>query len=235
LLRFKSRFFTLFISLLLFTSCPSHAKLSLSSKDLQHINIINGYATECMMDEFFLYQSNWQKIEGERGSNGIDGLYIKKDSAHITDVLVAESKYNHSRLGSIKKGTIKQMSKEWIIKKLLIARPYNPDIKNFDEIITHVKLDDYRSRLFHLKPIKSEKLKITLFDIKNQPDNRSITKIKKSEIIIDFQDPKNSFYSDMIDSYNRCRRESLERWFSDLTPNKVEELLQKSAIDKKSL
>jgi hypothetical protein len=219
----------------MFVSCSSHAKTSLTSKDLQHINLINGYASECMMDEFFLYQNNWQKIEGERGSNGIDGLYIKNNQEHITDVLVVESKYNHSRLGSIKKGTIKQMSKEWILKKLHIAKPYNPDIKNFDEIILHVTADDYRARLFHLKPLKEEKLKITLFDIKNQSNNRSITKIKTNTIIIDFQNPKNSFHTDMIESYNRCRREFLERYFNNLSPSKIEALLQKSAISREDL
>ncbi len=85
-----------------------------------------------------MYQQNWQKIEGERGANGIDGLYIKSDGDAITEVLIAESKYNRSRLGFIKKGTIKQMSKSWILQNLKLSKPQNPNIINFDQIISLV-------------------------------------------------------------------------------------------------
>jgi hypothetical protein len=221
--------------LLFLGSCSSHAKPPLSSKDIQHLNLVNGGATECMMDTFFLYQSNWQKIEGERGVNGIDGLYIKQENDHIRAVLVAESKYNHARLGTTKKGSVKQMSKAWILQKLQDAKPHNPDVAHFYEIIDMVLHDVYRARLFHLKPLKGNKLKITLYDIKNRNDNRSIDKIKTGEITLDFQNPKNNFEADMIEAYNRCRREALERWFDKLTPNEIEALLQKSAIRREDI
>jgi len=140
-----------------------------------------------MMDEFFMYQQNWQKIEGERGVNGIDGLYIKNDEESITDVLIAESKYNHARLGFIKNGTIKQMSKSWILEKLKIAKPYNPTITNFDQIISLVSHNNYRARLFKLKPINDDKLKIILYKINSKNDDKSIQKLDKSEIIINFK------------------------------------------------
>ncbi len=115
----KSFIWTFALSLL-FTSCTKpknieneKTKPSLTKNQVQaRKNLINGTSAECMMDAFFLYNSNWQKIEGENGTHGIDGLYIKTYHDNITDVLVAESKWNTSRLGSTKKGTIKQMSKD---------------------------------------------------------------------------------------------------------------------------
>jgi len=73
---------------------------------------------QCMMDEFFMYQQNWQKIEGERGVNGIDGLYIKSDEESITDVLIAKSKYNHTRLFKLKPLSLFYIQKEE--KKIVI-------------------------------------------------------------------------------------------------------------------
>ncbi len=156
------------------------------------------------MDTFFLYKNNWQKIEGENGSHGIDGLYIKISQNNITDVLVAESKWNTSRLGSTKKGTIKQMSKSWILDKLKEAKPHNPKIKNFDQISTLVKHNTYRARLFKLKPLDADKLKIILYRIKNRSDI-DIEKVDRSEIILDIKHPKSFFHKEMIESYLGCK------------------------------
>jgi hypothetical protein len=174
-------------------------------KSLWKTNQINGYATECMMDKFFRYNDNWQRLEGEHGKNGIDGLYIKVKNNKVIDILIAESKYNHSRLGSIKKGTIKQMSKKWILAKLKILQRYNPDNPYYKQIITHVQNNHYRARLFKLKPLKDGKYKIILYHIKNKKDEKSLTKLKKSEIIINPKHPKNNFESDMIEAFTKCR------------------------------
>ena len=61
------------------------------------LNIINGASAECVMHQFYT-QSNWTQIEGEIGRNGIDGLYYNSQSA--------------------KNKTIKQMSKEWVLKTM---------------------------------------------------------------------------------------------------------------------
>jgi hypothetical protein len=198
----KKLFITLFLSILfLYTLFADNKKPSWKK------NHINGYATECMMDRFFRYNDNWQRIEGEHGRNGIDGLYIKQKNNIIKEVLITESKYNHSRLGKIKKGTIRQMSKEWILAKLKILQKYHKNSPFYKQLITHVQNNHYRARLFKLKPLKNGKYKIILYHIKNKTDNKSITKHNKTEIIIDFKNPKNSFESDMIDTYNKCQRE----------------------------
>ncbi len=232
---FPSRNFLLFIlAIFLLTTSTSYA-LTLTSKQIQHINIINGASAECMMDEFFMYQQNWQKIEGENGSNGIDGLYIKDVKGNIRDVLVAESKWNTSRIGSIKKGTIKQMSKAWILEKLKKAKPNNPNINNFDQIQTLIESSTYRARLFNLKPIGDDKLKIVLYRIKNKSDDKSIEKVDKSEIVINFKNPQNLFHVEMINSFNFCRRKAIERWFPKLDEWAIEQLLYDNHIDREDI
>ena len=62
------------------------------------LNIINGASAECVMHHFYT-NSGWIQIKGEIGRNGIDGLYYKKKNGSIKEILVAESKWNKSRLG----------------------------------------------------------------------------------------------------------------------------------------
>jgi hypothetical protein len=183
-----------------------YALLADNKKPSWKTNHINGYATECMMDKFFLYNDNWQKIEGEYGRNGIDGLYIKQKNNIIKEVLITESKYNRSHLGYIKKGTIKQMSKEWILAKLKILQKYHKNSPYYKQLITHVKNNHYRARLFKLKPVGSQRFKIILYRIKNKDDACSLKKIKISELTIDFEAPKESFEQEMVKAFRQCHR-----------------------------
>lgn len=97
------------IVILLFTVYSFGKPLS-SSKVQGRLNIVNGYSAECVMHKFYT-SSGWTKIEGEVGRNGIDGLYCKKKNGTIHEVLVAESKWNKSRLGKSGKNKLtKQMS-----------------------------------------------------------------------------------------------------------------------------
>ena len=207
------RLFTVsLIVIFLLTSCSSQ----LTKRQIQaRKNLIHAASAECMMDLFFMYGNNWQKIEGESGIHGIDGLYIKTHHDTISDVLVAESKWNSSRLGSTKKGTIKQMSKRWILDKLKEAAPYNKDIKNFHQISNLVKHDMYRARLFKLKPLDADRLKIILYRIKNKSDDKSIEKVDKSTLILDIKHPKNSFHKKMIEAFYRCKEKASEKWLPD--------------------
>lgn len=75
-----------------------------------------GDLTEFFMDDYFSLQG-WEKVPSKIGSQGIDGLYIKKNSAgRITQVLVCESKYGSSTLSMTRHG--KQMSHEWVVQKI---------------------------------------------------------------------------------------------------------------------
>ncbi len=82
------------------------------------IHEVNGNSAECVMHKFYT-NTGWSQIEGEVGRNGIDGLYYKKKKGVIREVLVAESKWNKSRLGrSGKNKLVKQMSQEWVLRTL---------------------------------------------------------------------------------------------------------------------
>ncbi len=126
-------------------------------------------------------------------------------------MLVAESKWNTSRLGTTKKGTIKQMSKKWILDKLKEAKPYNADVKNYDQISTLVRAGVYRARLFKLKPI-DDILKIILYRIKNKSDDKNVEKTDKSTIMINIKNPENTFHKEMIKAYRECREKAIEKW-----------------------
>ena len=61
----------LFFSILLFSN-PTDAQIQ------GRLNIVNGYASECVMHKFHT-DSGWKQIEGEVGRNGIDGSLLQKE------------------------------------------------------------------------------------------------------------------------------------------------------------
>lgn len=75
----------------------------------------------------FYTNTGWEQIEGEVGRNGIDGLYLKRKQGVIREVLVAESKWNKSRLGrSGENKLVKQMSQEWVLGTMERLQKYKP-------------------------------------------------------------------------------------------------------------
>lgn len=156
------------------------AETTLTDSQIQaRINIINGASAECVMHHFYT-SSGWIQIEGEIGCNGIDGLYYKKQGDIIKEVLIAESKWNGSHLGlSGKNKTVKQMSKEWILRTMdkLVKKIDSKTYKTIREFILH---DQYRARLFKLKPVSDSSMQIILYKIKNKG-------LKVFEIIKDTQ------------------------------------------------
>ena len=168
------------------------------------------------------------------GRQGIDGLYIKELNGTVKDVLVAESKWNTSHLKKTMKGTVEQMSRQWILNALKKAKPYNPDIANFDQIIALVDKGIYRGRLFNLKPSRG-KLRVILWHIKNKGDDRSAKKIDRSEIIINLNHPQNPFYARMVDAFNRCRRSAIKKAFPQFGEKEVQLLLKDDYIQKEDI
>lgn len=161
-----------------------NAKLapSLNYKDIQQLNKFNGDVTEGVMSNYFK-SSSWTQIEGEVGVNGIDGLFIKRDkNGNIKDLLFVESKYNNSQLGHINKNDptkkARQMSKDALDKQLdnLIKKVKNDIksktgkekaklenlLKDYSTIKSKIEIDDYRARIFKLKPLGDNKFRITI-------------------------------------------------------------------------
>jgi hypothetical protein len=161
-----------------------NAKLApnLNYKDIQQLNKFNGDVTEGVMSNYFK-SSSWTQIEGEVGVNGIDGLFIKRDkNGNIKDLLFVESKYNNSQLGHINKNDptkkARQMSKDALDKQLdnLIKKVKNDIksktgkekaklenlLKDYSTIKSKIEIDDYRARIFKLKPLGDNKFRITI-------------------------------------------------------------------------
>jgi len=221
---------TLKLICVLFVFTVSYADtLSVAKGSKGSLNIINGASAECVMHRFYK-NSGWRQIEGEVGRNGIDGLYYKKKHDVIREVLVAESKWNTSRLGLSGKGkTVKQMSQEWVIRTLKRLQKYKP-IPEYTSILKLVKNGQYRARLFRLKPVGTESIQIIIYKIKNK-GLKSFDKIKERQLKpININYPTNSFEKGIIDAYNECRTQYLHRYLPDIPESKVRQLMRDNYI-----
>ena len=220
---------TLFL-ILLYSTTIAYSKNNLGYKKIQaRLNIINGASTECVMHHFYT-NSGWTQIEGEIGRNGIDGLYYSKKRGQIREVLVAESKWNTSRLGFSGKGkTVKQMSKEWVLRAIdkLVRKMDTPTYRTLKKLIQH---DQYRARLFKLKPIDNSSIQITIYKIKNK-GLKAFDKIRDTELRpIDINSPASSFEKEIVKAYNDCRRKYLHQYMSKLNNKQINILLRNNYI-----
>jgi len=198
------------------------------AKSLQPLlNIVNGASAECVM-HYFYTSAGWTQVEGEIGRNGIDGLYYKEKDGVIRELLVAESKWNKSKLGfSGKNKTVQQMSQEWVIRTMekLAAKM---DSKVYDTMKRLVEHDQYRARLFHMKPVGDSSIQITVYKIKNR-GYKAFDTIRDSQLSpIDINAPKTAFETKIVQSYNRCRRENINKYLADLglSSEQMERLLR---------
>jgi len=198
------------------------------------LNIVNGASAECVMHQFYT-QSGWIQVEGEIGRNGIDGLYYKKKNGVIKDVLVAESKWNTSRLGrSGKNKAVKQMSQEWVLRtmnKLIRKMPS----QTYTTLKRFIENNQYRARLFRLEPKPNNTIRISIYKIKNK-GLKAFDEIKDRQLPpISITSPRNSFEQRMVKAYNDCRREKLNKYLPILTNTEVSYLLKDNYIQKKDL
>lgn len=199
------------------------------------LNIINGASAECVMHKFYT-QSSWIQIEGEIGRNGIDGLYYKLNKKDkIKEVLVAESKWNSSRLSkSGKNKTIKQMSQKWVLKTINKLIKKNPNMP-YKTLKQFIKQNQYRARLFRLKPTSNNSIQITIYKIKNKGSN-AFDEIKDTQLDpININYPKNSFETTMVNTYNSCRTQYLNKYLPSITENEIKKLLTDNYLQKKDI
>ena len=212
-----------------------HAKDIPSDNKIQgRLNIINGASAECVMHQFYT-NSGWIQIEGEIGRNGIDGLYYKAKDGVIKDVLVAESKWNTSRLGrSGKNKAVKQMSQEWVLRTMnkLVKKIHT---KVYTTLKRFIENDQYRARLFRLKPKSHNTIQISISKIKNK-GLKAFNEIKDTQLApISINSPKNSFEKNIIQAYNDCRRKQLHKYLGVLTKSEISVLLEDNYIQKKDV
>ncbi len=144
----------------LMSQSPLHIQIATKypNMGLAQINIQIGSLNENIMNKYF-QSTGWNKIEGEIGRNGIDGLFIKKKKGVILDVMIVESKYNRSGLQHTKNG--QQMSQQWVAKKIKNLQKQYPENQHYKDIQHFVENRTYRSMLWNLK-INNENLIISL-------------------------------------------------------------------------
>ena len=198
------------------------------------LNIVNGYSSECVMHKFYA-NTGWTQIEGEIGRNGIDGLYYKKKNGVIKEVLVAESKWNKSRLGkSGKNKLVKQMSQEWTLRTLNRLQKYKP-LPEYDTIKRFVQHDQYRARLFRMFPRGNNKVQIHIYKIKNKGSQHYDIKIdsKLEQIVMD--SPENSFQRGILDAYNSCRTKAIHKYFPMLSEEDIRLMMKDNYLQKKDI
>jgi hypothetical protein len=224
----------IFILIILSTTFLYGRDIPTDSKIQGRLNIVNGASAECVMHQFYT-QSGWVQVEGEIGRNGIDGLYYKKKNGVIKDVLVAESKWNTSRLGrSGKNKAVKQMSQEWVLRtmnKLIKKMPS----KTYTTLKRFIENNQYRARLFRLKPKGANDIQISIYKIKNK-GLKAFDKIKDRQLNpININRPKNSFEVRMVQAYNTCRTTKLKKYLGFLSQSQINKLLKDNYLQKKDV
>jgi hypothetical protein len=183
----------------------------------------------------FYTQSGWVQVEGEIGRNGIDGLYYKKENGVFKDVLVAESKWNSSRLGrSGKNKAVKQMSQEWVLRTMNKLIKKIPS-QTYSTLKRFIENNQYRARLFRLKPKLNNTIQISIYKIKNK-GLKAFDEIKDRQLPhININKPKNSFEVKMVKAYNDCRKQQLHKYLSILNDGEINLLLKDNYIQKKDV
>ena len=225
----------LFLIISLTTVIFANNEVTITANQIQgRLNIVNGYSSECVMHKFYT-DTGWTRIEGEVGRNGIDGLYFKKKNDVVKEVLVAESKWNKSKLGwSGKNKLVHQMSQEWVLRTLNRLQQYKPlpEYKSIKWLVSH---NQYRARLFKMFPVGNDKIQIYIYKIKNK-GAKSFDTFMESELKpITITAPTNNFEREILTSYNTCRTEALHKYFPMLNNLNIKHLLQDNYLQKKDI
>lgn len=85
--------------------------LKINNQAFGRSSLIKGEVGESMMNRFYT-KDGWEIFNGKRGTNGFDGLYVKRHNGVISDWLAVEAKTDKASLQMTQHG--RQMSSEWI-------------------------------------------------------------------------------------------------------------------------
>lgn len=189
---------------------PLHVQIALKypNMTLTHINHKIGSINENIMNKYF-QSTGWNKIEGEVGRNGIDGLFIKKENGVIVDVLVVESKYNKSGLQHTQNG--QQMTQQWILSKIENLQKKYPEDESYNVIKRHVENNNHRALLWNLKT-ENDNLIVSLKKVNDDNGKAIAQNIAGNEKMkinyngnqeISIKSPNNDFHKQVVDWYKK--------------------------------
>ena len=140
--------------------------------------------------------SGWQQIRGQVGRTGIDGLLIKRNSVGIVrEVLVAESKYNTSKLQSTSHG--QQMSHDWALRKLAQLRAQQSEDATYRQVESLIQQGYYRARLWTMQ-VENGEIRSELQRIRSDADEVKLlddpgTRVPVPPELIGISAPNDSF------------------------------------------
>jgi len=161
-----------------------------SSANGKIVSNVHGPLGESYMDHYFEMQG-WEKLEGEVGRNGIDGLYVRRGkNGEIIRVMVSESKFGGSNLNVA--CSAQQMSHAWTLCKLdaldksleskmaLLEKKekagsinsgerqelenLRKEMEDMKQVRRHVEKENFRRRIFRSR-IKGGVLEINISDV----------------------------------------------------------------------
>jgi hypothetical protein len=143
-----------------------HAEIVTRDPSLGSVQVTHavGDVTEHLMDRYFR-SSGWTRVEGQVGRAGFDGLYVKRDEGVVKDVLIAESKYNTSPLGTTNHGI--QMSDDWTRRKIVELKSQFPDQPIYGDIERYIESGSYRAVLWNLK-VDDDALYVKISKVKSK-------------------------------------------------------------------
>jgi hypothetical protein len=135
--------------------------------ELTNANHAVGEINERVMRRFF-EESGWQRIEGQVGRSGVDGLFVKvNDAGEVRGVLVVEAKYNTGALASTNHGM--QMSRDWLTEKLRVLRQSHPEDAIYRQVEERIDRGYYRARMWHLR-VDSGQIHINQLKVRSTDD-----------------------------------------------------------------
>ena len=152
-----------------------------------------GAVNEGLMLRFF-ENSGWKAVDGQVGRTGFDGLLVKVDDAGtVRDLLIVESKYNTSTLKATNHG--KQMSDEWVRKKIQNLRNQSPDNEIYSQIESFIEKGAYRAQLWNMQ-VANGKASIELKSVHSKDGSVSlhgVEDVERPPPVIDIRAPKSEF------------------------------------------
>ena len=152
-----------------------------------------GAVNEGLMLRFY-ENSGWKAVDGQVGRTGFDGLLVKVDDAGtVRDLLIVESKYNTSTLKATNHG--KQMSDEWVRKKIQNLRNQSPDNEIYSQIESFIEKGAYRAQLWNMQ-VANGKASIELKSVHSKDGSVSlhgVEDVERPPPVIDIRAPKSEF------------------------------------------
>lgn len=183
-----------------------HREIVLRQPDmnLTQVNQAAGNISEHVMNRHF-ESTGWQRIEGQVGRSGIDGLFVKRNGEGVVrEVLVVESKYNTGTLQATNHG--QQMSRDWVQRKLQQLRERQPDDATYRRIEELINGGYYRARLWTMR-VDTGQLRIDLQRVRSTSDKVDDfiddpgARVLAPPEVIRISAPKNSFEDTIVAVY----------------------------------